>query len=596
MRLFSLTKEIAIDLGTANTIIIHNDKIVIDEPSIVALDKHTDKLIAVGKEAQQMQGKEHEGIRTVRPLRKGVIADFNAAELMIRGLVKKASSKSNWFQPSLRMVVGIPSGSTEVEIRAVRDSSEHAGGRDVYMIYEPMAAALGIGLDVEAPEGNMIVDIGGGTTEIAVISLGGIVSNMSIQIAGDDLTDDIMNHMKRAHNVRVGERTAELIKMNVGSALTELDNPPADYIVHGPNQMTALPMEVPVSYQEICHCIEKSILKIEAAVLGALEQTPPELYADIVRNGIYLAGGGALLRGLDKRLTNKIGIQFHIAEDPLLSVAKGTGVALKNIDRFLFALAPYLVIIASMLAFAVLPWANGLQVIDFNIGIFFLLAVSSIGVLGILLAGWSSNNKFTLIGALRSGSQMVSYELSTGLSVLTMVCLAGSMSVGDIVASQERLWFLFSGHLPAIIAFIIFLIAGTAETNRGPFDLPEAESELTAGYHTEYSGIHFGFFYLAEYLNLFIVSGVASLMFLGGWMPFHIPGWEGFNHVMDYIPGLVWFLLKCFTLSFVIIWFKWTFPRIRIDQMLKLEWKYLLPINLFNLVLMAIIIVNGWVI
>ena len=336
MRLFSLTKEIAIDLGTANTIIIHNDKIVIDEPSIVALDKHTDKLIAVGKEAQQMQGKEHEGIRTVRPLRKGVIADFNAAELMIRGLVKKASSKSNWFQPSLRMVVGIPSGSTEVEIRAVRDSSEHAGGRDVYMIYEPMAAALGIGLDVEAPEGNMIVDIGGGTTEIAVISLGGIVSNMSIQIAGDDLTDDIMNHMKRAHNVRVGERTAELIKMNVGSALTELDNPPADYIVHGPNQMTALPMEVPVSYQEICHCIEKSILKIEAAVLGALEQTPPELYADIVRNGIYLAGGGALLRGLDKRLTIKIGIQFHIAEDPLLSVAKGTGVALKNIHNFSF--------------------------------------------------------------------------------------------------------------------------------------------------------------------------------------------------------------------------------------------------------------------
>ena len=336
MRLFSLTKEIAIDLGTANTIIIHNDKIVIDEPSIVALDKRTDKLIAVGKEAQQMQGKENERIRTVRPLKKGVIADFNAAELMIRGLVKKASSRSNWFSPSLRMVVGIPSGSTEVEIRAVRDSSEHAGGRDVYMLFEPMAAALGIGLDVEAPEGNMIVDIGGGTTEIAVISLGGIVSNKSIDIAGDDLTDDILNHMKRAHNVRVGERTAELIKMNVGSALTELDNPPEDYIVHGPNAMTALPMEVPVSYQEICHCIEKSISKIEGAVLGALEQTPPELYADIVRNGIYLAGGGALLRGLDKRLTNKIGIQFLIAEDPLLAVARGTGVALKNIDKFSF--------------------------------------------------------------------------------------------------------------------------------------------------------------------------------------------------------------------------------------------------------------------
>ena len=234
------------------------------------------------------------------------------------------------------MVVGIPSGSTEVEIRAVRDSSEHAGGRDVYMIYEPMAAALGIGLDVEAPEGNMIVDIGGGSSEIAVISLGGIVSNKSIQIAGDDLTEDIREHMRRAHNLRVGERTAEQIKINVGSALTELENPPEDYIVRGPNQVTALPLEVPVSYQEICHCIEKTISKIEAAVLSALEQTPSELYSDIVKNGIYLAGGGALIRGLDKRFTDKIGIKFHIAEDPLLSVAKGTGVALKNIKRFKF--------------------------------------------------------------------------------------------------------------------------------------------------------------------------------------------------------------------------------------------------------------------
>lgn len=336
MGIFSLTKEIAIDLGTANTIIIHNDKIVIDEPSIVAIETRTGKLIAVGKEAQQMRGKEPSGIQTIRPLRKGVIADFNAAEMMIRGLVEKASSKSRWFSPSMRMVVGIPSGSTEVEIRAVRDSSEHAGGRDVYMIYEPMAAALGIGIDVVAPEGNMIVDIGGGTTEIAVISLGGIVSNKSIQIAGDDLTEDIREHMRRVHNVRVGERTAELIKMNVGSALTELETPPEDYIVHGPNLTTALPMEVPVSYQEISHCIEKSISKIEAAVLSALEQTPSELYADIVRNGIWLAGGGALLRGLDKRLYDKIGIQFHIAEDPLLAVARGTGVALKNIDKFKF--------------------------------------------------------------------------------------------------------------------------------------------------------------------------------------------------------------------------------------------------------------------
>lgn len=267
---------------------------------------------------------------------------------------------------------------------------------------------------------------------------------------------------------------------------------------------------------------------------------------------------------------------------------------LNHIDRFLFALAPYLVIIASMLAFAVLPWGNGLQIINFNIGIFFLKAVSSIGVLGILLAGWSSNNKFTLIGSLRSGAQMVSYELSIGLSVITMVCLAGTMSVEGIVAEQADLWFIFKGHLPALIAFVIYMIAGTAETNRGPFDLPEAESELTAGYHTEYSGMHFGFFYLAEYLNLFIVSGVAALLFFGGWMPLHFPGWDGFNAIMDYIPGVVWFILKAFALSFVIIWFKWTFPRLRIDQLLSLEWKYLLPINLVNLVLMVVIIITNF--
>ena len=269
-------------------------------------------------------------------------------------------------------------------------------------------------------------------------------------------------------------------------------------------------------------------------------------------------------------------------------------ISLEKTDKFLFALAPYLVIIASMLAFAVLPWGKGLQIIDFNIGIFFLIAVSSIGVLGILLAGWSSNNKFTLIGAMRSGAQMVSYELSIGLSVLTMVAFAGTMSITGIVEAQSNLWFIFSGHIPAIIAFVIYMIAGTAETNRGPFDLPEAESELTAGYHTEYSGIHFGFFYLAEYLNLFIVSGVASLLFLGGWMPLHIPGLDGFNHIMDYIPGVFWFIGKAFLLSFVIIWFKWTFPRLRIDQLLSLEWKYLLPINLVNLVLMVIIIVSGF--
>ncbi|MDE6084821.1 MAG: NADH-quinone oxidoreductase subunit NuoH [Muribaculaceae bacterium] len=269
-------------------------------------------------------------------------------------------------------------------------------------------------------------------------------------------------------------------------------------------------------------------------------------------------------------------------------------IELKNIDRFLFALAPYLVIIASMMAFAVLPWGPGLQIINFNIGIFFLIAVSSIGVLGILLAGWSSNNKFTLIGAMRSGAQMISYELSIGLSVLTMVAFAGTMDVEKIVLAQDNCWFIFAGHIPAIIAFVIYIIAGTAETNRGPFDLPEAESELTAGYHTEYSGIHFGFFYLAEYLNLFIVAGVASLLFFGGWMPLHIPGWEGFNHIMNYIPGVVWFIAKAIAISFIIIWFKWTFPRLRIDQLLTLEWKYLLPINLFNLALMVMIVICGW--
>ncbi len=268
-------------------------------------------------------------------------------------------------------------------------------------------------------------------------------------------------------------------------------------------------------------------------------------------------------------------------------------IRLENIDRFLFALAPYLVIIASMLTFACLPWGNGLQIIDFNIGVFFMIAASSIGVLGILLAGWSSNNKYTLIGAMRSGAQMVSYELSVGLSILTIVVLSGTMSISGIVEAQSDGWFLFKGHIPAFIAFVIYLIAANAETNRGPFDMPEAEHELTAGYHTEYSGIHFGFYYLAEYLNLFIVSGIASLMFLGGWMPLHVPGWDGFNMVMDYIPSVVWFLGKAFFISFVLIWFRWSFPRVRIDQMLKLEWKYLMPIGLFNLILMTLVVMYG---
>lgn len=312
------------DLGTANTIIMQDDKIVVDEPSVVAIDRDTNQMIAVGEAAKSMYEKTNDRIRTVRPLKDGVIADFSACEMMMRGLIKMVPSGRHLFSPSLRMVIGVPSGSTEVELRAVRDSAEHADGRDVYLIFEPMAAAIGIGIDVEAPEGNMIVDIGGGSTEIAVISLGGIVSNTSIRVAGDELTADIQEYMSRQHNMRVSERMAERIKIHVGSALADLgDEAPEDYIVYGPNRITALPMEVSVGYQEIAHCIDKTVAKIDAAVLSALEVTPPELYADIVKNGIWLSGGGALLRGLDRRLETKIGIPFHVAEDPLRSVALG---------------------------------------------------------------------------------------------------------------------------------------------------------------------------------------------------------------------------------------------------------------------------------
>ena len=336
MGLFSFTQEIAIDLGTANTLIMCNDKVVVNEPSVVAISMADNKCLAVGRKAQQMIGRGGMMVKTIRPLKEGVIADFQACEMMIRGMIKMIPKQSLLFTPSIRMVVGIPSGCTEVEIRAVRDSSEHAGGRDVYMLYEPMAAAIGIGIDVESPEGCMIVDIGGGTTEIAVISLGGIVANKSIKVAGDDFNQDIIEYMSRMHNLKIDEPTAERIKINVGAALPDLEDAPEDYIVVGPNKVTALPMSVPVGYQEVAHCLEKSISKIESAVLQALEATPPELYADIVNRGIYLAGGGALLRGLAKRLTDKITIPFHVADDPLLSVARGTGIALKNVNNFGF--------------------------------------------------------------------------------------------------------------------------------------------------------------------------------------------------------------------------------------------------------------------
>lgn len=325
------------DLGTANTIIMHNDKIVVNEPSIIALDNRTDKMVAVGNKAKMMYEKTNKDIRVIRPLRNGVIADFDACEQMMRGLIGMVDTGRRLFSPSLKMVIGVPSGSTEVELRAVRDSAEHAGGREVYMLFEPMAAAIGIGIDVQAPEGTMIVDIGGGTTEIAVISLGGLVSNNSVKIAGDDFTADIQEYMGRQHNVKVSERMAERIKINAGAALTELgDDASEDYIVNGPNKITALPMSVPICYQEIAHCLDRSIAKIESAVLNALENTPPELYSDILQNGIYLSGGGSMLRGISKRLADKIGIDFHVAQEPLLSVAKGTGIALKNVDKFSF--------------------------------------------------------------------------------------------------------------------------------------------------------------------------------------------------------------------------------------------------------------------
>ncbi len=266
----------------------------------------------------------------------------------------------------------------------------------------------------------------------------------------------------------------------------------------------------------------------------------------------------------------------------------------KNADKFLFNLAPYIIMIAAFMAMAALPFAKGLQSLDFDIGLLYISAVSSLGVIGILLAGWSSDNKYSLIGALRSGAQIISYELSVGLSLLTIVVLTGSLQLSVIVESQADGWWIFKGHIPAVIAFVIFLIASTAETNRGPFDLAEAESELTAGFHTEYSGLKFAFFFLAEFANMFIVSAIGATVFLGGWMPFHIGGWEGFNNVMDFVPPIFWFFGKVSFMIFMMMWFRWTFPRLRIDQLLTLEWKYLLPVNLMNILVMAFLVLMGW--
>lgn len=332
-----ITHDIAIDLGTANTLIIHNNKIVIDSPSIVAKDVRTGKILAVGEQAKQMQGKTHENIKTIRPLKDGVIADFDASEQMIRELIKSIPGlKKRFFSPSLRMVVCIPSGITEVEKRAVKDSCQHINAKEVKLIYEPMAAALGVGIDVEQPKGNMIIDIGGGTTEIAVIALGGIVCDKSVKIAGDIFTGDIAYYMRTHHNLYVGEKTAEQIKINVGAAIEDLPHPPEDMPVQGRDLLTGKPKEIIVNYKEIARALDKSISRIEDAVMETLSSTPPELAADIYNTGIYMAGGGALLRGLDERISKKTDLPVYVAEDPLKAIVRGTGIALKNIDKFTF--------------------------------------------------------------------------------------------------------------------------------------------------------------------------------------------------------------------------------------------------------------------
>jgi rod shape-determining protein MreB len=330
-----LTEDIAIDLGTANTLIIHNDKVVVDSPSIVAKDRMTGKVIAVGREANKMQGKTHENIKTIRPLKDGVIADFDASEKMINKFIKEIPAlKKKLFPPALRMVVCIPSGITEVEMRAVKESCERVNGKEVYLIHEPMAAAVGIGLDIMEPKGNMIIDIGGGTTEIAVIALGGIVCDKSVKVAGDVFTNDIIYYMRTQHNLYVGEATAENIKITIGAATEDLQTPPEDLNVQGRDLLTGKPKQVQVSYREVAKALDKSILRIEDAVMETLSNTPPELAADIYNTGIFLAGGGSMLRGLDKRLSLKTDLPVYISEDPLRAVVRGTGITLKNLDRY----------------------------------------------------------------------------------------------------------------------------------------------------------------------------------------------------------------------------------------------------------------------
>ena len=330
-----MTEDIAIDLGTANTLIIHDGKIVIDSPSIVARDGTSGKIIAIGEKANLMQGKTHENIKTVRPLKDGVIADFQASEEMIKEFIKSIPSiKKRLFPPSLRMVICIPSGITEVEKRAVQDSARHMNANEIYLIFEPMAAAIGVGIDIMEPKGNMIIDVGGGTTEIAIIALGGIVCDQSIKIAGDVFTNDIMYYMRTQHNLHIGEATAEKIKIKIGAAIEDLNKPPEDMYVQGRDLLSGKPKQIKVSYREIAKALDKSILRIEDAVMETLSKTPPELAADIYNTGIYLAGGGSMLRGLDKRLSRKTDLPVYVAEDPLRAVVEGTGIALRKLKEY----------------------------------------------------------------------------------------------------------------------------------------------------------------------------------------------------------------------------------------------------------------------
>ena len=332
-------QELAIDLGTANTVIFKDDKVVLDEPSIIAVESRTEKLVALGSEAQLYEELTPPRLYTVRPLMNGVIADYDAAEKMLTGFIRKAlGDKKSFFRPSLKIVIGIPGGSTPVDKRSIRDSASQAGAHELYMVYEPMASAMGIGIDVTAPNGNMIVDIGGGTTEIAVISLGGIVESASLQTAGNEITTDIIDYMGQQHNISIGRTTAEHIKFAIGSVLSDLppEEAPQDFVVEGKNLATAHPAKAEIAYQEIAFCMDKTISKIENEIIKVLQRTPPELYSNIVRNGIWLAGGGSLLRGIAQRFSDKVNIPFKVAEDPMKAVARGTCLALKGTDKYPF--------------------------------------------------------------------------------------------------------------------------------------------------------------------------------------------------------------------------------------------------------------------